>query len=71
MRSRRVTAGPSRTLGAFSCSVSMSMPAAFRMWLDSLAPFSGSRMKKVAMATGTPMMARARLQRQLWVAAAM
>jgi hypothetical protein len=41
------------------------------MWLDSFDPFSGSRMKKMAMATGTPMTASARAQRQLCVAAAM
>ena len=36
MRSRRVTAGPSRTRGLCSCSDCTSMPAALRMWLDSL-----------------------------------
>ncbi len=66
-----MTAEPSSTLGARSCSVSMSMPAAFKMWLDSLAPFSGSRMKKMLSAMGTPMMASPNAHRQLWVDAAM
>ncbi len=43
MRSSRVIDGPNSTRGASLCWDWMSMPDALRMWLDSLAPLSGSR----------------------------
>ena len=70
IRINRVTAAPSSTRGACSCWVWVSIPAALRMKLDSLAPFSGSRIVNSSSATGMPVTATMSPHRQLWVTVA-
>ena len=48
------TAEPSSTRGASPCWVWMSMPDAFRMWLDSFGPLSGSRSREQGQGDGHP-----------------
>ncbi len=66
MRSSLVTAAPSNTLGASPCWEWMSMPEAFRMWLDSLAPLSGSCRVNREKPMGMPAKAISNPHRQSW-----
>ena len=53
-------------MGACSCWACRSIPDALRMWLLSLAPFSGSRNVNRAKPSGMPASATSRPYRQLW-----